>query len=296
MSSDAAEPGSVIGPRPELPPRPPVPDDRIHGDSLPEAGGGGSTSGHWPPAPTPPPRPRSRRGRRESRGRRRRWVPIVVVAGLAIIGLNRGWPSGTVEVHSALTHSVTAIEIKNDSGDVTVTTGARAGSVELTRRLPRGRASSASGAIETWNGDTLVLGSGADCASSCSTDYTVQVPEGTRVTIDTGSGDVQLTGRLGAINAKTGSGDLQLDDLASTAVTATTGSGDVDLSMVAAPDALTVKTGSGDVKAKLPDEATYAVASNTGSGDTHVGVKTSPASGHKVQVNTGSGDIEVEQR
>lgn len=55
MSSDAAEPGPVIGPRPELPPRPPVPDDRIHGDSLPEAGGGGSTSVHWPPAPTPPP-------------------------------------------------------------------------------------------------------------------------------------------------------------------------------------------------------------------------------------------------
>lgn len=223
-------------------------------------------------------------------------MPIAVVAGLAIVGLNRGWPSGTVEVHSALTHSVTAIEIKNDSGDVTVTTGARAGSVELTRRLPRSRASTASGAIETWNGDTLVLGSGADCASSCSTDYTVQVPEGTRVTVDTGSGSVQLTGRLGVINAKTGSGNLELDDLASTAVTAGTGSGGVDLSMVAAPDVLTLKTGSGDVKVKLPDEATYAVDVTSGSGDPKVKVRTDPESSHKIRVETGSGDIKVERR
>lgn len=32
MSDDETAP--VFGPRPELPPRPPVPDDRIHGDTL----------------------------------------------------------------------------------------------------------------------------------------------------------------------------------------------------------------------------------------------------------------------
>lgn len=298
MNGDGAEPGPVIGPRPELPPGPPVPDDRIYGDSLEQAEGNRRHGTYRPPAPTPPPRP----PRRRSGGplnRRRRWVPMVVVLGFLIVGMNQGPRSGTAEAHSTVRHPVSAVRVQTSSGEVTVSAGADDDTVELTREVSRDDGAGVSGGAETWEGNTLVLIPTGGCSSpsaDCSGDYTLQVPEGTRVTIETGSGDVQLEGRLGAVDVRTGSGDLEMDDLASTAVKARTGSGDVDVSMAGAPDALTLTTGSGEVKVRLPGQDSYAVDETTGSGKREVTVRKDVDSAHRVRVETGSGDIEIKPR
>lgn len=213
--------------------------------------------------------------------------------------MNQGRSERSVEVPTSIEHAITAIQITIGTGDVKVSTGARSGTLELTRRLPRGLASSGYAADQRWDGTTLVLTPEANCASSragCSIDYGLEVPEGTRVTVETGSGDIELEGRLGVIAAKAGSGDVELDDLRSTSVSASTGSGDIDVSLKSAPDTLTLKAGSGDVDAKLPGEATYDVVNNTGSGDEEVTVDRSADSVHKVRVDTGSGDIQIEPR
>lgn len=224
---------------------------------------------------------------------------MVAIVGLAVVGMNQGRSARSVDVPTNIDHAITAVQIKSGTGDVKVSTGARAGTLQLTRRLPRDLASSGYAADQRWDGNTLVLTPEASCGSSkagCSIDYSLEVPDGTRITVDTGSGDVKLEGTLGVIAAKTGSGDVELDDLRSTSVSASTGSGDIDLSLKSAPDSLTLRAGSGDVKVRMPREATYDVTTNTGSGDDEVTVDTSSDSVHKVRVDTGSGDIELAPR
>lgn len=226
-------------------------------------------------------------------------MPIAVVGGLLIVGMNQGRSERSELVPTSIGHAITAVQIKSSTGDVKVSTGARAGTLELTRRLPRDVASSGYAADQRWDGTTLVLTPEANCGSSkagCSIDYSLEVPEGTRITVETGSGDVQLDGTLGVIAAKTGSGDVELDDLRSASVSASTGSGDIDVSLKSAPDTLNLATGSGDVKAKLPEEATYDVVKSTRSGDEKVDIQTSSTSVHKVKIDTGSGDIELKPR
>lgn len=306
MSDDETAP--VFGPRPELPPRPPVPDDRIHGDTLhanverpwpgsqdPAAAPGPETLD--PPARTPS--PTSRRSR-SSAGRRNRRRLVVLGAGalLLIGGLNVGRDVGSVEQHTTLTHAVTGIRVNGVAGDVEVSGGAPAGTVELTRRVPKGTDSSST-AGETWQGSTLVIDANPGCGPlvfGCSVDYTLRVPNGTAVTVDDGSGDLKLGGTLGIVDVKTGSGDIKANDLQSGAVAARSGSGDIDLGLSQAPNQLTVDTGSGDVDVKVPAADTYAVGVQTGSGDQSVTVDTDANSPRKVQVKTGSGDVEFGYR
>ena len=212
--------GEGFGERPELPPRPPVPDDRIHGDTLDptvegrDPGFEANTAGAAPPAVGPPApgdrRPLSRRGRRHGR---RRWVVLGVGAALLVGGLNVGRAVGSVEQRSVLTHAVTGIRVSSDAGDVEVSGGASAGTVELTRRLPRGSDTS-SNAGQSWEGDTLVVDSDPGCGPlvfGCSVDYELRVPDGTKVTVDAGSGDLKLEGALGAVDVKAGSGDIEAE-------------------------------------------------------------------------------------
>ena len=298
MTDDETTP--VFGPRPELPPRPPVPDDRIHGDTRDanldrrwqSAEGSGASPG--PPRPSPPPSPRSSISRRG----RRRWVVLGVGAALLVGGLNVGRGVGSVEEHTSLTHAVTGIRVTIDAGDVEVSGGAPVGTVELTRRVPRGTDSSST-AGESWNGGTLVIDSGPGCAPlgfGCSVDYTLRVPDGTTVAIDTGSGDLTLGGRLGAVDVKSDSGDIKAEQLQSTTLATRTGSGDIDLGLSQAPTALTATTGSGDVDVNVPAGDAYAVDVQRGSGDEHVTVKTDPTSSRKVRIETGSGDVEFGYR
>lgn len=305
VMSDDHEPAAVIGPRPELPPRPPVPDDRIHGDTLPAPaeprwpGPDGTAAAPSSPSSSPSPSspsPSHPSPFRKRRGRRR-WAVLGVAAVVVVGGLNVGRGVGSVEQYTKVSHAVTGIRVNDDAGDVEVVGGAAAGTVEVTRRVSRGSDPSSTG--ETWEGSTLVVDANPGCGPlvfGCSVDYTVRVPDGTTVTIDTGSGDLKLGGTLGAVDVKSGSGDIKAKDLRSTTVAARTGSGDIDLGLSQAPNQLTVRTGSGDIDVEVPAADTYAVGAETGSGDEHVTVKTDPTSPRKVQFATGSGDVKFGYR
>lgn len=114
-------------------------------------------------------------------------------------------------------------------------------------------------------------------------DVAVTLPAGSKLSTKLGSADLVATGRYAAIRAKSGSGDIRIEDLGDDAVV-DTGSGDIELDH--ARGDLRVKSGSGNVEARQLDQST---SISTGSGDITLGT----TRGETV-VKSGSGDIRVQ--
>jgi hypothetical protein len=213
---------------------------------------------------------------------------VLVLAGagaaVALAGVGH-----RVEQRDLLTHPISALTITTGGGDVTVRTGGTAGTVEVTRKARSTGALAALGAT-SWQGNTLTLP--GDCEGCADIDYEIRVPVGVDVTAETGSGDIELDGALGAVAVKSGSGDVDAN-VAAQSLTARTGSGDVDLRLGQAPTQLTANTGSGDVDLRLPDGPAYLFTTSTGSGDIDNSLPQTNGADHRIQVQTGSGDISI---
>lgn len=126
--------------------------------------------------------------------------------------------------------------------------------------------------------------------------------------VATGSGDVNVRTAAGEINLETGSGDVTLSGMEGSRLTLNTGSGNVTVTDAKAPN-VHVETGSGDVEATSTsgDDLSFETGSgnvnvslvttfrsvriNTGSGD--VTLKVPPSLGAEVQLDTGSGEIDL---
>lgn len=117
-----------------------------------------------------------------------------------------------------------------------------------------------------------------------SIDYDITVPPETRISANTGSGNVQVQGTHDRVNVESGSGDLQVQDV-SAEVRTRTGSGNIRCDRVGAP--FSAFTGSGDVNASLRGAGD--VELHAGSGNLTV----AGASGG-LRAKTGSGDIHIE--
>jgi hypothetical protein len=166
----------------------------------------------------------------------------------------------------------------------------------------------------------------------CIVDYDIRVPRGWSVTVDNGSGWVDVdsleptflfvdTGSgtiavddvaAGSVSLDTGSGAITIADLTadtidldsgSGGISATalrsldlvvsTGSGAVTLAILTPPDRLVVGTGSGGVHVSLPRGA-YDMTLSTGSGGINVDeLEDDPESEQKVDISTGSGGIQI---
>ena len=110
----------------------------------------------------------------------------------------------------------------------------------------------------------------------------IRAPHGADVDASTASADVVVTGRLGAADVRTASGDVSIEDAGATEVK--TASGDVELGRMR--DATDVKTMSGDVVVLETGSATDV---NTMSGD----VRIRRAASGSIQVRSMSGDLEA---
>ena len=294
-----------------------VPDDRVHGDSLPGAEPYGDS---WlrptlttEPAAGPPegsPGPGAGAGggagTRPATASARPWwlvaglgatLVLASAAGVTTWGAATGGLWRSVDQHQTYEQPVGALTIKGGAGDVEVQGGGEAGTVQVSRHVSWGPGSSEPTPREEWTGSTLALD--AEChglVAWCSVDYVVVVPDAADVTVDTGSGDITLTGSLGSVALKAGSGDIETANLTAEQVTVETGSGDVDVELATAASPVSVRTGSGEVSVRLPQGTVYAVDTETRSGDTEVSVPTNPGSTSTLRIRTGSGDIAVDQR
>ena len=113
-------------------------------------------------------------------------------------------------------------------------------------------------------------------------DVEVTLPTDSRLSVKTGSADIEVDGQVGDSRVKTGSGDVTCDTF-SGAASIDTGSGDVEVAEAHAE--LRVKSGSGDVSVGT---CVKELNVSTGSGDVEVGT-----SNGRTVVKTGSGDLKV---
>jgi DUF4097 and DUF4098 domain-containing protein YvlB len=134
------------------------------------------------------------------------------------------------------------------------------------------------GPTDSAAGDTLTVKT--SCGPVCRVDYEVTAPRGIRVAGRNGSGDVDLNG-IASATVTVGSGRLRIRG-ASGDVTASAGSGDVDLAEVAGN--VVSRTGSGDLRLAGVTGTTTAEA---GSGNITAG----DLRGSRTSVRGGSGDV-----
>lgn len=313
--------GQPILPRPSLPPTD-VPDDAVHGDDLDAAREARilAQQAARPAAPaTPhPPTPPMSPGQAQppspvhrGHGRGRSW--LAVLAGVGILAGSFGGFLGSSDDEVEKYGAVSTIVVE-DSMDVEIVTGAATGTVEVARELHWSLAASRPKAVDGVTDGTLTL-SEPECSGfgRCRVDYVISVPEGVDLVVRSESGDLSAQGDFGSLELRTdsgdieagglsatdlrmttGSGDVELDALEAQNVTAQTGSGDIELEVAQAPERLTAKTGSGDVEVKVPDDETYKVDATTGSGDRNVDVPTGTGQEHVIFVDTGSGDVDID--
>lgn len=112
---------------------------------------------------------------------------------------------------------------------------------------------------------------------------TVSAPEGSRVSVRTGAGDVTVVGSAGESDVRTGSGDVSLGAVAGGAKVRT-GSGGI--SVASAVGLTDIKAGSGDVRV---GELTGDLRVRAGSGD----VEIADARSGSLELATGSGRLTV---
>ena len=110
----------------------------------------------------------------------------------------------------------------------------------------------------------------------------------------TGGGNVTASDLGGILTFTTSGGDVNGSGLFSPHVTMSTGGGNVTLVFTQVPDDVRISSSGGDVTIVLPHGSTsYAIQSNAGGGDYHASVPTNDASGHKIKLDTGGGNVSI---
>jgi lia operon protein LiaG len=111
------------------------------------------------------------------------------------------------------------------------------------------------------------------------------------VSLDTGSGSMRVSGVSGAtVVLDTGSGSVVASDVTATNLVIDTGSGGIDLARASA-ETITLDTGSGTITAELLADPRNVVI-DSGSGSVRLTVP--PDFGAEVEIDTGSGGIDVD--
>jgi hypothetical protein len=128
----------------------------------------------------------------------------------------------------------------------------------------------------------------------CSVNYTVLVPTGTALRLQTGDGGVSLEGVDGTVDVKSGDGGLHGSDLLSTKVDASLGDGSVSLQWQTAPSRVHVSMGDGSVRLTLPSgSGPYALTKHMGDGSSDIGVAVDPKASRSILLEMGDGSLSV---
>ena len=248
-----------------------------------------------------------------------------VVLGLLVLVPTLGW--GTVSMANSLGHStetaslsfgrgLTSIVVRVGSGRVTVR-GADRDDVVAERTIERSL--QAPTVTERIDGSTLRLeGTCTNLATFwCEVSYVLDVPRGTTVDVESGSGSLSVSSVDGDVRADSGAGSIQLDriggritadsgagsiratELRGTVAAASSGAGSIRLQFLEAPTMVTAHAGAGSVDVEVPHgEESYRVLNTEGlnlfrgKGDT-VTIALDADSPRRIEVDSGAGSVKV---
>jgi len=127
--------------------------------------------------------------------------------------------------------------------------------------------------LDTGSGNVDVRNASGDLGlESGSGDITASGLHGGRVKVETGSGNITLTGAEATVlKLSTGSGDVTVTGAKGDELAFESGSGNIDVALTATFSTLAVETGSGDVTLRVPPTIGAEVELDTGSGDIDLG-------------------------
>jgi hypothetical protein len=225
---------------------------------------------------------------------------LLSILTVIALGLCLASPAGAAEGHFARTLQVTGavdLEVQTGSGTINVRTG-DSSRVHITGtiRATGGWFASASAEekvhyLETnppieQHGNLIKIGRIEDeeLKRNVSISYEIVTPVETRLRSTSGSGEQEVSGVRGPVEASSGSGSLRLTDIGDT-VRTSTGSGNISVEGV--KGSVHASTGSGEIRAT---GVAGGLRASTGSGSVTLR-QTGPGD---VEVNTGSGTLQLE--
>ena len=213
----------------------------------------------------------------------------VMATSSAAFAASEGHFERTLRVNGAVN-----LQVETGSGSIDVRTGS-SNEVHVVGHIRTSNwfFGSPEGAVERLEKDPPIQQSGNDIRighiddpslrRNISISYEVTVPASTQLRSSTGSGNQDVSGLTGTVEASTGSGNVKLADIGA-GVRAHSGSGNINIDNV--KGSVYVRTGSGSIRAK---DIAGGFDGETGSG--HLSLdQTSPGS---VRAETGSGGLDL---
>lgn len=194
---------------------------------------------------------------------------VVLVAGAAVLAALWLGSSRTTTVAYAVPGTLLGIELRVQSGDVTIVGGSRTG-VSVTRsdhsvygHGPREQRLVRSRILHLVSScPVLVLG-------SCASNFRIEVPDNVSITVRAEHGAVRLEGYQGSANITTKAGSISVEDYCGLVLGATSASGSITVGTSCSPERLALFSDSGSVGVTVP-AGNYRINANSQSGSTHV--------------------------
>lgn len=233
------------------------------------------------------------------RARVSRWT-LLVAASAALLAaaaaaLAALWftTKTSASVTSPVPRNVLGIELRVESGDVSVVGGGRA-PLAITHvdhgvynQAPTEQRSLRKGILRLTAGcPSLVVG-------SCASDYRLELPDNVPISIRAEHGTVRLDGYRGSADIATNSGSIRVDGYCGFVLGAASATGDVRVAATCSPQRLALRSDSGDVAAVVPS-GNYRVDAVSGAGAATVtGVTRDAGAPWSIQALSNTGSVRV---
>ncbi len=119
---------------------------------------------------------------------------------------------------------------------------------------------------------------------------------GSAATVDSGGGNLSVSRLGGTLKFTTSGGDVDGSALTSPTVTMDTGGGNVTLTFTTVPANVDITSSGGDITIVLPHGTTaYAIKETLSGGDNHVSVPQNDLAANKITVHSGGGNLSITQ-
>jgi Putative adhesin len=129
---------------------------------------------------------------------------------------------------------------------------------------------------------------------ACAADYRITLPEKTPLAIVAEHGDIRLNAIRGPALVSSRDGSITVDAFCGSVLDANASGGDVDVVATCPTTRLTLRTGSGDIRARVPS-GEYSIDAGSLDGDVTVdGIVDNPAARARIQALSNDGDVAVE--
>lgn len=219
---------------------------------------------------------------------------VVVLALVAVLGI--GWLVSlqTRVTSSSLGGTLRRVELRLASGSAVVV-GSSSSTVQI-RRTDAYAFGHPAQETRSLTAGTLRIASRCPriVVGSCSASYELAVPETVAVSIQTGAGDIHLTGFRGVASVRTRSGSVDVQAYCGFDLAAASRSGDLRVAAACAPERLSLRTESGDATALVPPGRYRVSATGAPNHERVSGVLHDERAPFTIDAHSGTGAVAVE--